>query len=35
MGVTTKPVGNWVERFAVEDSAGLVYRSSRLHLSTG
>jgi transposase len=31
MGVTTKTVGKWVERFAAEGTAGLVDRSSRPH----
>ncbi len=31
MGVTTKTVSKWVERFAAEGSAGLVDRSSRPH----
>src|SRR5260370_37522804 len=31
MGVTTKTVGKWVERFAAEGTPGLVDRSSRPH----
>ena len=31
MGVTTKTVGKWVERFAAEGTLGLVDRSSRPH----